>query len=88
MGLLKVVLIGSLSFSQLTAMGAEVDQFTRRGEFLEDSADLINTKANLAIKSSIKKRTFGVRAATKKFFIKSFVSILPIILKASSFKML
>lgn len=56
MKLSKFILIGSLSISMLhlSAYSAEVDQFTRRGEFLGDSAELLNSKANLAIKNSIK----------------------------------
>lgn len=36
-------------------MAAEVDQFTRSGEFLGDSSDLVNTNANKAISASIKR---------------------------------
>ena len=50
----KLILIGSLLLLQLSATAAEVDQFTRKDEFLGDSADLLNIKANIAIKNSIK----------------------------------
>ena len=51
MSVLKFILIWSLF--QVPLKAAEVDQFTRRDEFLADSADLINSKANLAILKSI-----------------------------------
>lgn len=50
----KLVLIGALALSQLNVFAAEVDQFTRRDEFLADSAELLNLKANQAIVQSIK----------------------------------
>lgn len=54
MKLSKLILISFLSLLQVSAMAAEVDQFTRSGEFLGDSSDLVNINANKAIVASIK----------------------------------
>lgn len=50
----KLILISALTFVQLSAMAAEVDQFTRRDEPLADSSDLVNAYANKAVIQSIK----------------------------------
>jgi hypothetical protein len=51
----KISLFFLLSLITSTAsFGAETDQFTRREEPLEDVAGIITTKANLAIKTSLK----------------------------------
>jgi hypothetical protein len=49
----KLILISSVVLLQVTAIGAEVDQFTRSGEFLRDSSGLVNENANKAIIQSI-----------------------------------
>ena len=49
----KLIIIGAISFYQLTAISAEVDQFTRSHEVLSDSREYLNIKANLAILNSI-----------------------------------
>ena len=66
----KFILMCSLSFSQLTAMAAEVDQFTRRNEFLSDSSELLNTKANLAIENSINAANLKGKACSEKVLYK------------------
>jgi hypothetical protein len=49
----SLLLLISLMSSTIS-FGAETDQFTRREEPLADSAEMINTKANEAIKTSLK----------------------------------
>ncbi len=53
MNFFQLMIVGSLSFFQFTAMSAEVDQFTRNNEVLSDSSELLNVKANLAVVNSI-----------------------------------
>lgn len=48
-----MILLGQLAVS-MAVYGAEPDQFTRRDEYLADSAPLLNLKANEAILESIK----------------------------------
>jgi hypothetical protein len=50
----KLILISFLSLLQVSAMGAEVDQFTRSDEFLADSSALLNINANQSISQAIK----------------------------------
>ncbi len=47
---MKKIFILLFTFS---AMAAETDQFSRRDEFLPDSSEIINLKANLNVKSSL-----------------------------------
>lgn len=49
----KLILISSVVLLQVTAIGAEVDQFTRSGELLSDTSGLVNDNANKAIVQSI-----------------------------------
>ena len=51
----KLILISALTFVHLSASAAEVDQFTRSGEPLADSSELVNAYANKAITQSIKR---------------------------------
>jgi hypothetical protein len=50
----KFIFISFALLFQMSSYGAETDQFTRRDEFLSDSAELINFKANQSILSAIK----------------------------------
>lgn len=50
----KLFLICFLSFLQLNAFAAEVDQFSATQEFIGDSAPLLNAKGNEAIAQTIK----------------------------------
>lgn len=50
----KLILISSFVLIQFSAMGAEVDQFSRTGEVLEDSSGLVNQFANKGISQAIR----------------------------------
>lgn len=50
---MKTVFFFTLIFSAIISQAAEVDQFTRRNEPLEDSSKVINEKANIFLKKAI-----------------------------------
>lgn len=66
MKFLKFILIAGLLFLQLRAISAEVDQFSRKGEFLKDSAQILNAKANLAIEKAIEATNFRDKGCSEK----------------------
>lgn len=53
MGNLKILTAGFVVFSQTLAFSAEVDQYTRRDEYLSDVAPVINAKANESLLRAI-----------------------------------